>query len=99
MNGLRGEISRMEATMQQHTQANELLRNKTNGLNNDLAYLRRQLIHSLADIPLPTTNETLREDNFDSYMQQLRELCVDRYTEENKDLLNAVKQALSSITV
>ncbi len=89
----------MESSLQQHTQSTELLRSKSNGVVNDLAYLRRQLIHSLADIPLPTTNETLREDNFDSYMRQLRELCVDKFSDENRDLLNAVKQALSAIPV
>jgi hypothetical protein len=96
---LRAEIARMESSLQQHTQSTELLRSKSNGVVNDLAYLRRQLIHSLADIPLPTTNETLREDNFDSYMRQLRELCVDKFSDENRDLLNAVKQALSAIPV
>ena len=96
---LRSEIVSMETNMKQQMQENELIKSKTNGLNNDMAYIRRQLIQTLGDIPLPTTNETLREDNFDSYMAQLKELCLDNYSVENRALLGAVKQALSTIAV
>lgn len=96
---LQNDVSGLDDNIKQHTQDNELLRNKTSGLHNDLAYMRRQLVHTLSNVPLPTTNETLREDNFASYMLQLRDLCLDNYTVDNKDLRNAVKQALSAIAV
>ncbi len=66
-----------------------------------LAYMKKSLISCLQDVKLPNTNETLKEENFDSYIEQLSTLCMDNQltTGENNNLYHTVKQAMQGIQV
>ncbi len=96
---LRSQINCMETKIKSHDKENKSIEEKTQNLNEYLSYMKKSLIHCLRDIKLPNMTETLHEDNFESYITQLRSLCLENYNSENKALYNAVKQALAGINV
>ena len=96
---LRNQISCMETKITQHEKDNETLEERTMKMNDYLMCMRKSLIERLRDIKIPHIPETLTEENFDSYIGQLRSLCMENYTSENKALYSAVKQALADINL
>ena len=99
MSQLKAQISNMENKMSQQERENQVLEDKTNDINDYLAYMRKSLVNCLQDVKLPDINETICEENFDTYIGQLRSLCMDNYTAENSALYNTVKQAMQGIEV
>ena len=94
---LRAEITCMENKMQQHEKENQAIEEKNTQITEYYSSVKSMLIKRLQDIPLPHSGEQLREDNFEAYINQLRSLCMENYTSENKLLFNAVKLALCDL--
>ena len=89
----------MEEKSGQHEKENGHMEEKAVSLDRYLQFMKASLIQNLRNIPLPTTNEVINEDNFDSYIAQLRAMCLENYTAENSAIFNAVKQALNGINL
>ncbi|XP_078674200.1 myelin transcription factor 1-like isoform X33 [Branchiostoma floridae x Branchiostoma belcheri] len=96
---LRTQITSMENKVQQGEKENKAIEDKNISLKEHLEFLRSNLIQHLQEIKLPGTNEGPTEENFDSYISSLRNLCLENYTSENKALFQAVKAALEDFDV
>ena len=96
---LRNQISCMEHKITSHEKENASLEQHSLKMNEYLVAMRSSLITRLRDIQVPHIPENLTEDNFDSYIGQLRSLCMENYTSENKQLYTAIKQALADINL
>ena len=64
MSQLKAQISNMENKMSQQERENQVLEDKTNNINDYLAYMRKSLVNCLQDVKLPGINETICEENF-----------------------------------
>nr|NP_001037830.1 transcription factor MYTF [Ciona intestinalis]BAE06567.1 transcription factor protein [Ciona intestinalis] len=62
--------------------------------NLDNEEMKTQLLAYLGGIALPHSREFPTRENFDSYIQQLRQCCSDLSNTDNIALLDAVKQAV-----
>ena len=94
---LRSEVSTLESNLKQHEQDNHSLQDKTSSLSEYLSTLKKRLLDSLCNVQLPSLQEGLREDNFDSYIAQLHTLCKEDSGGDNKALFSAVQLALAGI--
>jgi chromosome segregation ATPase len=96
---LRSDITLMETTAMEHDEENNTIIEKTNKLNQYLLHMKQELIHSLQSVKLPNMSEPLIEDNFETYLNNLRSLCIENCAPENKVLFSAVKQAVANIQI
>lgn len=89
----------MESKIRQNEKENQAMGDTTTNLNQCFGYMKESMMQCLQNVQLPNTNEVIQEDNFDSYISQLRSLCLENYSSENNALFTTVKQALAGVKV
>uniref|UniRef100_A0AAV2M107 Myelin transcription factor 1 domain-containing protein n=1 Tax=Knipowitschia caucasica TaxID=637954 RepID=A0AAV2M107_KNICA len=101
MVNLHTQISSMEMSLKNMEDENKQIEETNEALFLELSGLSRALIHSLANIRLPSL-ETLSEENFDRYVDTLTDMFSNRdcyQNPENRALLESINQAVKGITV
>lgn len=102
MVNLHTQISTMEKSLKNMEEENKQIEEKNEALFLELSGLSRALIHSLANIRLPSLQEPLSEDNFDNYVDTLTHMFTNKdcyQNPENRALLESINQAVKGITV
>ncbi|XP_011471320.1 myelin transcription factor 1 isoform X2 [Oryzias latipes] len=98
---LHTQISSMEKNLKSLEEENEQMEEKNEALFLELSGLSQALIHSLANIHLPTM-EPMTEQNFDSYVDTLTQMFTNKdcyQNPENRALLESINQAVKGIEV
>ena len=96
---LRAQITCMETKIRQNEKENQAMGDTNANLNQCFGYMKESMIQCLQNVQLPNSNEVIQEDNFESYISQLRSLCLENYSSENNALFSTVKQALAGVKV
>ncbi|XP_056156071.1 myelin transcription factor 1-like [Lampris incognitus] len=102
MMNLHTQISSMEKNLKSIEEENKQIEEKNKALFLELSGLSQALIHSLANIRLPTMQEPLSEQNFDSYVDTLTHMFTNKdcyQNPENRALLESINQAVKGIEV
>ncbi|KAI3356786.1 hypothetical protein L3Q82_003327 [Scortum barcoo] len=100
MMNLHTQISSMEQNLQTMEEENKQIEEKNEALFLELSGLSQALIRSLANIRLPTMQEPLSEQNFDSYVETLTHMFTNKdcyQNPENRALLESINQAVKGI--
>ncbi|XP_026222783.1 myelin transcription factor 1 isoform X2 [Anabas testudineus] len=101
MMNLHTQISSMEKNLRSMEEENKQIEERNKALFLELSGLSQALIHSLANIRLPTM-EPLSEQNFDSYVEALTHMFTNKdcyQNPENRTLLESINQAVKGIEV
>lgn len=101
MVNLHTQISSMETSLKNMEEENRHIEERNEALFLELSGLSRALIHSLANIRLPSL-EPLSEDNFDNYVDTLTHMFTNKdcyQNPENRALLESINQAVKGIAV
>ncbi|XP_051914964.1 myelin transcription factor 1-like isoform X4 [Hippocampus zosterae] len=99
MVNLHTQISSMENNLKSMEEENKQIEEKNEALFLELSGLSQALIHSLANVRLPTM-EPLSEQNFDSYVETLTHMFTNKdcyQNPENRALLESINQAVKGI--
>ncbi|XP_034029010.1 myelin transcription factor 1-like isoform X2 [Thalassophryne amazonica] len=99
---LHTQISSMEKNLKNIEEENKVMEEKNEALFLELSGLSQALIHSLANIRLPSMQEPLSERNFDSYVDTLTQMFSNKdcyQNPENRALLESINQAVKGIEV
>ena len=96
---LRAQITCMENKIRQNEKENHAMEDTTTNLNQCFGYMKDSMVESLQTVQLPEPPEIIQDENFDSYIAQLRSLCLENYSSENSALFSTVKQALAGVKV
>ncbi|XP_057683125.1 myelin transcription factor 1 isoform X2 [Corythoichthys intestinalis] len=101
MVNLHTQISSMEKNLKSMEEENKQIEEKNEALFLELSGLSQALIHSLANIRLPSM-EPVSEQNFDSYVEALTQMFTNKdcyQNPENRALLESINQAVKGIEV
>lgn len=102
MMNLHTQISSMEKNLKSMEEENKQIEERNEALFLELSGLSQALIRSLANIRLPTMQEPLSEQNFDSYVDTLTHMFTNKdcyQNPENRALLESINQAVKGIEV
>ncbi|CAL8260170.1 unnamed protein product [Gadus morhua 'NCC'] len=102
MMNMHDQISSMEKNLQSMEEENEQIEERNETLFMELSGLSQVLIRSLANIRLPSMQEPLSEQNFDSYVDTLTHMFTNKdcyQNPENRALLESINQAVKGIEV
>ncbi|XP_077475181.1 myelin transcription factor 1-like isoform X3 [Stigmatopora argus] len=102
MVNLHTQISSMEKNLKSMEEENKQIEEKNEALFLELSGLSQALIHSLANIRLPTMQEPVSEQNLDSYIETLTQMFTNKdcyQNPENRALLESINQAVKGIEV
>ncbi|XP_077568968.1 myelin transcription factor 1-like isoform X5 [Stigmatopora nigra] len=102
MVNLHTQISSMEKNLKSMEEENKQIEEKNDALFLELSGLSQALIHSLANIRLPTMQEPVSEQNLDSYIETLTQMFTNKdcyQNPENRALLESINQAVKGIEV
>ncbi|KAF0036544.1 hypothetical protein F2P81_011856 [Scophthalmus maximus] len=102
MMNLHTQISSMEKNLKTMEEENKQIEERNETLFLELSGLSQALVRSLANIRLPTMQEPLSEQNFDSYVDTLTHMFTNKdcyQNPENRALLESINQAVKGIEV
>ncbi|XP_028265152.1 myelin transcription factor 1-like [Parambassis ranga] len=102
MMNLHTQISSMEKNLKSMEEENKQIEERNEALFLELSGLSQALIRSLANIRLPSMQEPLSEQNFDSYVETLTHMFTNKdcyQNPENRALLESINQAVKGIEV
>ncbi|KAK2852008.1 hypothetical protein Q5P01_008284 [Channa striata] len=102
MMNLHTQISSMEKNLKSMEEENKQIEEKNKALFLELSGLSQALMRSLANIRLPTMQEPMSEQNFDSYVETLTHMFTNKdcyQNPENRALLESINQAVKGIEV
>ncbi|KAM6982899.1 myelin transcription factor 1-like isoform 2-T2 [Tautogolabrus adspersus] len=102
MMNLHTQISSMEKNLMNMEDENKQIEDRNEALFLELSGLSQALIRSLTNIRLPTMQEPMSEQNFDSYVDTLTHMFTNKdcyQNPENRALLESINQAVKGIEV
>ncbi|XP_013413846.1 myelin transcription factor 1-like protein isoform X2 [Lingula anatina] len=94
---LRAEIAGLDNKHKEYIKDNKQLEKEQQALEIRLEKTKKGLIDCLKHIRLPNLSKPISEENFELYLTQIRSLCLENYTSEQRPLYNSVTLALRNL--